>query len=432
MCGSYVLTLRVASQIHSTVARVNEEYQANSRRIGRVRAAVEATRLVVRDYLLEPTPETSLMSQAKLRENRTRIAQQVSRLESLGGADVIGRLRLALDEYYDSIGPILEWAPDKNMARTYVLLRKDITPRREKIAAATTEIESLNEQALRGNIQRIAADEERFTAFLKRMMVASGILGLIVALVSVFRVRTLESRSEEQHRVTQQAEQEMRKLSQQVVHAQEDERRSISRELHDEVGQMLTGLRMELRALLRMHGTSIEDFQARVEQARTGVDQTLQAIRDIAMGLRPSMLDDLGLDAALRWQAREFCRRHDIAVNVRIDADLTHLPDRCRTNLYRIVQEALTNCARHSKARSVMVDIVCSEGELRLAVSDDGVGLTNGSRSGGLGLIGIQERARELGGTAKLQARKPTGTSLTVTVPVAWKESHAESTSAAC
>jgi signal transduction histidine kinase len=282
-------------------------------------------------------------------------------------------------------------------------------------------------------VQSIAAAEERFTASMTRMMIASAVLGLLVALASVARVRVLESRSHQHRRLTEEAEQKMRKLSQQVVRAQEDERRSISRELHDEVGQMLTGLRMELRGLLRMQEAPAAEFQRQVEQARTVVDQTLQSIRDIAMGLRPSMLDDLGLDAALRWQAREFCRRHDIPVTVEINADLSHLPEQHRTNLYRIVQEGLTNCARHAQARSVTVHIDRTDSELTVSVIDDGIGAVNGARSAGLGLIGIQERARELGGTADLRSRRPAaGTALTVTVPVAWKESYVESSSAAC
>ena len=265
------------------------------------------------------------------------------------------------------------------------------------------------------------------------MMVATAILGLLVAFASAMRVRTLESRSAEQHRLTEQAEQEMRRLSQQLVHAQEDERRSISRELHDEIGQMLTGLRMEFRSLSKLHAASSAEFNTRLEQGKVLLDQTLQAIRDVAMGLRPSMLDDLGLDAALGWQVREFGRRHDIPVTLNIDADLSNLPDQYRTNLYRIVQEALTNCARHSQAKSVTITIAYKTGDLRLVVADDGVGITRPANpSGGLGLVGIQERARELRGTVRVDSTPGRGTSLTVSVPADWRTSNVRHTSTAC
>ena len=172
------------------------------------------------------------------------------------------------------------------------------------------------------------------------------VAGLVVAFVSIFRVSQLESRGERQHIRTMEAETQMRQLSQQLVHAQEEERRSISRELHDEIGQMLTGLRMEFRSLAKMHNVLANSFNPVLSKARHCCDQALQGVRDIAMGLRPSMLDDLGLEAALQWQVRDFCRRHEIPVNITVRTSLGDLHERGKTNLYRIVQEALTNCAR--------------------------------------------------------------------------------------
>ncbi|HBY62545.1 MAG TPA: histidine kinase, partial [Solibacterales bacterium] len=188
----------------------------------------------------------------------------------------------------------------------------------------------------------------------------------------------------------------------------------ISRELHDEVGQMLTGLRMDLRALQKAQRADPARFDERIEETRVVLEQTLQAVRDIAMGLRPSMLDDLGLEAALEWQVRDFERRHEIAVTLQVETTLDELPDRYRTNLYRIVQEALTNCARHAKARSATIRIHRDEdGALRLRIEDDGIGIT-GKPTAGLGLIGIQERVRELGGAVRVESLRGKGTALDV------------------
>jgi signal transduction histidine kinase len=182
---------------------------------------------------------------------------------------------------------------------------------------------------------------------------------------------------------------------------------------------MLTGLRMEFRGLSRLHGATAEEFQERINQGKVLLDQALQAVRDIAMGLRPSMLDDLGLEAALRWQARDFCRRHDIPVNVDVRARLEDLPDQHKTNFYRIVQEALTNCARHSKAKSISVVIEQDEDEISVDISDDGIGLRGNAQQGrGLGLIGIQERAREMGGRMDVISRVQAGTRVRVTAPL--------------
>jgi signal transduction histidine kinase len=280
-------------------------------------------------------------------------------------------------------------------------------------------VEEFNHAALEAQRTAITQREAEFTSFLRWLMLLTAICGTLVALASTYRVSQLERRSVEEHLRTQRAEGQMRQLSHQLVQAQEEERRSISRELHDEIGQMLTGLRMEFRGLSRLHGATAEEFQERINQGKVLLDQALQAVRDIAMGLRPSMLDDLGLEAALRWQARDFCRRHDIPVNVDVRAKLEELPDQHKTNFYRIVQEALTNCAKHSKAKSISVLIEQDEDEISVEISDDGVGLRGNAQQGrGLGLIGIQERAREMGGRMDVISRAHVGTRVRVTAPL--------------
>jgi len=188
--------------------------------------------------------------------------------------------------------------------------------------------------------------------------------------------------------------------------------------LHDEVGQMLTGFRMEFRSLQKLHMAPRKEFEAKIEQGRALLDRTLQSVRDIAMGLRPSMLDDLGLEAALQWQARDFSRRHNVPVAVQIRASLADLPEEHRTSLYRIVQEALTNCARHARAKSVRITVADERGALRLEISDDGVGMPDReATAAGLGLLGIQERVRELGGRFEIHSIRGRGTLLTIEVP---------------
>ena len=201
------------------------------------------------------------------------------------------------------------------------------------------------------------------------------------------------------------------------VRLQEEERKRISRELHDEVGQLLTGLRMELRALSRLHGASREQFVTRLDETKILLDRTVQAVRDLAMGLRPAMLDDLGLVPALQWQAREFERRHDIRVSMNLDSSLDMLPDSYRTTIFRIVQEALTNCAKHAKATSVEISLQNQGGLVCLSIADDGVGLVRPTGRAGLGLVGIQERIRELGGWFAARNREGGGTVLTAEIP---------------
>ena len=233
------------------------------------------------------------------------------------------------------------------------------------------------------------------------------LLGFGVALVVVLRLRILERRSEE-------AERQMRALSQQLVNAQEEERKNLSRELHDHVAQVLTGLRMELG---RIERTSTAVGPGVVE-CKALVDDMFRTVRNLALGLRPSMLDDFGLQAALEWHTRDFMARYSIDVDLQMDGDFDALPDRHRTCVYRVVQEAMTNCVRHAEAKNIRIHVRADSGQLRVSVSDDGVGLDPGHRRKGLGLRGIDERVRELQGTMTISPAANRGTTLVVRLPL--------------
>ena len=165
----------------------------------------------------------------------------------------------------------------------------------------------------------------------------------------------------------------VRRLSAQLRTAQEAERKSLARELHDQVGQMLPESRMELAGLTGSEGLQGVDAE-RLHHAKSTVEQLLRSVRNISMLLRPSMLDDLGLAPAVNWQVKEFSRLSGTSAEADVDAELDSLPDDHRTCLYRVVQEALTNCSRHARARQVLVKIESAADEVLAVVSDDGVG----------------------------------------------------------
>jgi len=182
---------------------------------------------------------------------------------------------------------------------------------------------------------------------------------------------------------------------------------------------MLTALRMELGNLEGLRADAGHQFEEHVAACRRIAVQALNSVRDLAMGLRPSILDDLGLGPALQWQAREFSRRSGVPVSVEIQGSLEDLSDRQATCLYRIVQEALTNCAKHAHAKHIEVRIKGDEDALSLFVRDDGAGFNPKTVSGkGLGLVGIEERVREMGGSVKLESRMGNGTQLHVSLPL--------------
>jgi signal transduction histidine kinase len=210
----------------------------------------------------------------------------------------------------------------------------------------------------------------------------------------------------------------MRLISQERDAAQEEERRHLSRELHDHVAQVLTALRMEFGRIDRARAPADTRIAAAVAEGKNLIDTMCRTVRDLALGLRPSMLDDLGLQAALEWQVRECISRYGANVELIATGDFESMPDRHRTCVYRAVQEALTNCMRHAKACFVRVAVVSSNGTLEVSVTDDGIGFDPAWPRRGFGLRGIEERVKELRGFMRIKSAVGKGTTLTIGLPL--------------
>ncbi|NIR49966.1 PAS domain S-box protein [candidate division KSB1 bacterium] len=215
-----------------------------------------------------------------------------------------------------------------------------------------------------------------------------------------------------------QAEQQLRNLSVYLQTVREEERTRISREIHDELGQALTGLKMDL-AWLKSHLPSEKLVQERTTAMSAIIDETIASMRRIASDLRPSVLDDLGLTAAIEWQAQEFEKRTGIKCRVSSHPSEIALDSRRSTTIFRMFQESLTNAARHSKASQVEVRLNKQPNAITLRVQDNGRGIKedeiNGSKS--LGLVGIRERAYSWGGKVEISGKPGKGTNVTVTIP---------------
>jgi signal transduction histidine kinase len=387
-----------------------------------LRSDLQRSGIVVRDYLLEQEPAQALTYRNRLAELRVSTIETIDQLGALTGSstdgDSIEGLRAGLADYWKAYDPVFRWSPADRLTRSAAFLRAEVLPRRNAVLAIVQEIERLNDRNLAAARDAAAGRNASIQAALDRLLWQTLGLGLLVAAGSVLRLRVLERRAREQRRAALDAENRMRQLSQQLVAAQEEERRKLSRELHDHVGQMLTALRMELGRMERLRTpTNAPLFHAIVE-SRALVDAMVRTVRDLALGLRPSMLDDLGLQSALEWHVRDFTRRYGLAVDLRIDAGLDGLPDQYRTCIYRVVQEALTNCARHSGAGRVEVALRQTGPLLTITVADDGVGMYPAPRTAGLGLRGIEERIRELDGHMTIGTSPAGGTLLTLAVPV--------------
>jgi len=272
-----------------------------------------------------------------------------------------------------------------------------------------------------------AGDEALDAAFQNlrlRLIVMLGVtlgVGLLLATFTIRRTLHLETELQKRYEEGVRARGELQDLSARLVSAQEEERRAISRELHDEVGQSLSALLMEAanagNAAARVPGGSV-DVRRHVESIKKLAEASVNVIRNMTLLLRPSMLDDFGLVPALEWQAREVSKRTGLRVHVTAEEASGELPDQLRTCIYRVVQEALHNCARHSQARTVRVTVRQAAHKILLSVEDDGHGF-DARRVRGLGLVGMEERVTHLGGAFEVLSRPGAGTKVEVELPLA-------------
>jgi len=206
---------------------------------------------------------------------------------------------------------------------------------------------------------------------------------------------------------------ELSRLQYQFLETQEETARRFSHELHDELGQVLTAVKANLSAL-----RDCSDKE-RVDDCMALVDRAIKDVREMSQLLRPTILDDFGLDLALRALTDSFSQRTGIKTDYNSNLEGRRFRDIIETNLYRIVQEALTNVARHSKATALSVTLFSRDKQLQLKVEDNGEGLVIGKKreGSGLGLAGMETRARGLGGTLRLESAEGKGLTIEVTCP---------------
>jgi signal transduction histidine kinase len=240
---------------------------------------------------------------------------------------------------------------------------------------------------------------------------------LILVIVCMLYILRLERQTRTRYVELARSRHELQALSSRLVDAQESERRSISRELHDEIGQSLGALLVELSRLSASLPPERADVKAQVDRMKGVAETSVQAVRNIALLLRPSMLDDLGLGPALEWQGREISRRSEIEVEVRAENTPDDMPPEYATTIYRLVQEALNNAVRHSGAKTAKVDVEKSAGRIRVSISDDGRGF-DPARTRGLGILGMEERVKRLGGEFQLVSAAGAGTTVAADLPL--------------
>lgn len=419
----YDFTRRI-EEVEREAAAVAARYMRAQELLSNVRPQVLLSSVRVRDALLNPEPAAVAAYREQIAIANQAIARALDGYVPVMGTgsrevDQIERLRQELEQYHATTLGVLADAAGKSPASVRDLLNRHIVPRREAALGISEEIQGLNrrafiqEQAEIAEIHRVAELQSR-----RRLGIALFIGLGIVLLTSVYAGR-LEGRLRLQMERDARISQDLQETAAKLLNAQEEERRIIARELHDEVGQVLTAIKVEL--VLAQNAIEASGGGTPLQEAQTITDGALQTVRNLSQLLHPAALDDLGLPAAIDASLRGLSRRHDIRAELRHVGMAERLPREVEVAAYRIVQEAITNVARHARATYCCVQLTHLPSQLRVEVEDDGVGFdTEAARqrpTEGLGLIGVRERAARLGGQLQVLSRPGHGTRIIVDLP---------------
>ena len=411
------------SEIENRTAAVNVRYMQAQERLATVRAQILLASVYVRDALLDAGPAgTDYRRQVNAAYDLATqaLSQYVPVLDSGDERARVDRLRRQIDDFRETMLKVLNTDSRTWPADARVLLRTVVVPKRETAIRVSEEVQALNRAAFVRQQREVAAiyslNQRRLWQSLGVALIAS----FSVAWLAAAYAGRLESRLKAQRARESDYARELEDLSAKLITAQEEERRSIARELHDEVGQALTAIKVELAVAQRAVDAGRIDTHP-LKDARTITEGAIAAVRDLSHLLHPALLDDLGLPAAIEWYLRGFGRRYGIRGDFSHTGPQDRLAQNIEASSYRIVQEALTNVAKHARATECRVRLDRTDTTLRLTIEDDGVGFEEGARGGderrGLGLIGIRERAAQLGGSVAIDSAPGKGTRLTVELP---------------
>lgn len=329
---------------------------------------------------------------------------------------LLEHLQAYLLQEQDILYSARDWNPQEFRGRAQQVVSEQIIPRRQQFVTIAQQIELLNDNDAQATQQAAFSQFGQLQDRLTHLLIITLSSGLLLAIGSAIYILRLERQEHLRYAELAHNRQELQELSARLLDAQESERRSISRELHDEVGQALGLLLMDVGRLSNQLGSDAKG-QEMVQRIKTVAERTVQTVRDMALLLRPSMLDDLGLVSAVEWYARELSRRGEVEVDVRAENVSENLPDSLMVCVYRVVQEAVNNAQRHARAKNVTVELRQTPTAIQVRIHDEGIGF-DAKRTRGLGLLGMEERVKRLGGTIVIESGPHAGTTIRAELPL--------------
>jgi signal transduction histidine kinase len=423
MAALGVSALSFMNGIQVRQEKIRQDYVERDLTLEKIRSDIYISGTWVRDYLLDNVPETVAAHKAAFLEARGRIESNLRVYEPLvrpAERGIFDQFTKEAHDYLATVSRALNWNADERQSKGAAFIQSEVLPRRMLAVDLTDRMHQLTEKQLEASSIEVSDLFAAFRVRLLVLLVIALLIGIALAGVSLWRILALEQEGETRFEEIVNAQDELKRLSAELLSAQENERRRISRELHDEVGQVLSAIMLglgNLRAAVESHDS--KEALAQLQLVQDMTQRNASVVRNISLLLRPTMLDDLGLLPALKWLAREVSRTSGIHVEVVSERVPEELPEEHRTCVYRVVQEALHNAARHSGARQIRVCLETREaGWLRVSIQDDGKGFEPEGVAG-LGILGMEERILRLGGAMRVDSQIGRGATISFELPAA-------------
>ncbi len=411
-------TLVLLDRVRGDETRIRQAFLGRLQTLEQIRSDIYLSGTDMRDFLLSPDAAGGAAQRADVlaiqRQTKSALDDYARTLDPEEQETFLA-LRAEIDEWWQVVETAFQWTPAQRNKLRYTYFYEQLVPRRTTMLQIADRIAEINERGLNRAEERLSASAEnlRWSLYVTFGIVLLG--GIVLAIVTVAVTRRLEREVERRLKETTEARADLQALSAKLVRAQEEERRTLARELHDEVGQSLSAIMME--AGNAAADPDLGEMRRSVFSIASIAEKTLNQVRDLALLLRPSMLDDFGLIPALNWHAREMAKRTGLNVRVNADPASDDLPDEHKTCIYRLAQEALHNAARHANARNLQVTVTNETDRVTFSVQDDGRGFDKTSVRG-LGLLGMEERVGRLGGTFRIESHLGRGTTIAAELPL--------------
>lgn len=416
-------TRRIA-EVQRDASAINRRYMDAQELLSSVRTHLLIGSVYARDALLDPDPAVSETYRQQIHATYTAVdaalEQYVPILDTPVEQARIARLRREVSTFRATMMEVFERRDARGGREARRVLQSRIVPQRQVVIRASQEVEALNREAF---VQQQATIAEVYPAMQRRVWEQLGLAlvgSLGIALIASLYAGRLENQLRRQRARDAENARDLQRLSAKLLTAQEEERRCIARELHDEVGQLLAAIKVELavaQGAIERSGSPA----CLLDDVRNITEGALQTVRDLSHLLHPSMLDDLGLVAALDWYLRGFGKRFDVRAELRHEGMQERLAVETEVAAFRIIQEALTNVVKHARATACHVDLRRRGPTLNITVEDDGIGFdatsADSTERRGLGLVGIRERVAQLRGSFRIDRGAGGGTTITVELP---------------